>query len=673
MLRLVAHRLPAVNIKSLASRALRMGLVIFAPDVFLKQIAAVMVLIVLRRVFLSGGRLLRSMSRSLMSLVNSEAEQAYNLRRQRRICKDYTSFRRMGEQLDKVLGLDKWKRDSNSRLFDAKMLQERTQRYQTLMGNGDVEGCLFHLRHELLRKHFGICNPELFEVTNSGTKEVVENYVETVCQTMTWVALEHHEKHQEHFPSQRPVSIAEKVAFFSETKHSFGRCALLLSGGGQLGMYHFGVVKALYQNGLLPRVISGTSSGSIVCGMLAVRTDAELEIMWSPNFNWEENLNLYFIGGSDFNRFIRRQAFYDADVLARSLKDNIGETTTFLEAFDMTGRICNITVSGLPGTTQYPMLLNYLTSPHVLIWSAACASAAVPGVFEPRELFAKDRYGQIVSYYPGGLKWRDGSMQNDLPMTRLTEMFNVNFFIVSQVNPHAKILSGGGAVSSRGPIFRTAQFLRRELKQYLLSIAEFGSGTAGRRVSPWFRPVGISAIGLLVQEYEGDITIFNGRGMRELTNLFINGSNDMLRRYTAASQLETWKRIPQIENACKIEFVMEEILKQLRSETLQKKGEQPKSNPCQHAPLLTAMVSTDLGMKRLPSFQQDLAKSMAERAEEQKRDEKHVEQSPLLKSGKSFSTPRLGDAVREPQRKSSSSRLFATNQSMLNLLVLEES
>ena len=30
----------------------------------------------------------------------------------------------------------------------------------------------------------------------------------------------------------------------------------------------------------------------------------------------------------------------------------------------------------------------------------------------------------------------DGSVANDLPMQRLTELFNVNTFIVSQVNPH---------------------------------------------------------------------------------------------------------------------------------------------------------------------------------------------------------------------------------------------
>merc|ERR1712203_910894 len=102
--------------------------------------------------------------------------------------------------------------------------------------------------------------------------------------------------------------------------------------------------------------------------------------------------------------------------------------------------------------------------------SAAQASAAVPGIFEPTELLAKDRFGQIRSYLPSGLRWRDGSMQNDLPMTRLGELFNVNYFIVSQVNPHAQLMTGGGFGTAAGPIYRASQFLRREIKQYLLSM-----------------------------------------------------------------------------------------------------------------------------------------------------------------------------------------------------------
>ena len=33
-------------------------------------------------------------------------------------------------------------------------------------------------------------------------------------------------------------------------------------------------------------------------------------------------------------------------------------------------------------------------------------------------------------------RWRDGSLEEDLPMRGLSETFNVNYFLVSQTNPH---------------------------------------------------------------------------------------------------------------------------------------------------------------------------------------------------------------------------------------------
>jgi len=583
------------------------GMTIFAPDVFFKQLMIVGTIAGFRFVVhhLKGW----VYQAWLETLIRSSprAKEIDELRQKRSQARDYRSFKLVSRDLDRKLGYDAWKKDDRSNLFDAKRLRERTRKYRELMDDGDVEGCLFFLRQELLRKHFGVCNPRLFEKCNTGTKEVIETYVETVCEAMTWAAFEHHERSGEPVRKTtssgtptRPVTLEEKLAFFSETKHSFGRCALLLSGGAQLGMYHWGVVKALHQNGLLPRIISGTSAGSIICAVVCSHTDDELMNMYRDDFDWDNNFKFTFFGDVDFHRFLQRrgEALYSSDVLAETLRKNIGDLT-FLEAYDLTGRICNITVSGLPGNTQYPMLLNYLTSPHVLIWSASLASAAVPGIFEPRELMAKDRYGKVVPYFPEGLKWRDGSMQNDLPMTRLTELFNVNFFIVSQVNPHAMLITGAGYGRNRGPIYRIAQFLRRELKQYLISISEVSLGTAGTRVSPWLRPVGYSAVGLLVQEYEGDITIYNGRGLREIPHMLENPNPALLQRYTRKSEWQTWEHIPRIENSCKIEFVMDEILKQLRQERVNKKPE-----PANAGTLIKRMVSKEMGIKRLPSFQQ---------------------------------------------------------------------
>ena len=61
------------------------------------------------------------------------------------------------------------------------------------------------------------------------------------------------------------------------------------------------------------------------------------------------------------------------------VRDNTGDYT-FQEAFDRTGRIINITVAPM-NDYEPPRLLNYLTAPHVCVWSAAAASCAIPGMY----------------------------------------------------------------------------------------------------------------------------------------------------------------------------------------------------------------------------------------------------------------------------------------------------
>ena len=61
-------------------------------------------------------------------------------------------------------------------------------------------------------------------------------------------------------------------------------------------------------------------------------------------------------------------ALFDNQVLKAALRENIGDVT-FQEAYNRTRRILNITVS-TSGTFEMPRLLNYLTAPNVLVWSA---------------------------------------------------------------------------------------------------------------------------------------------------------------------------------------------------------------------------------------------------------------------------------------------------------------
>lgn len=96
----------------------------------------------------------------------------------------------------------------------------------------------------------------------------------------------------------------------------------------------------------------------------------------------------------------------------------------------------NITVSSA-SVYELPRLLNYLTAPNVLIWSAIAASCSVPFIFSSSEILAKDpKTGLAQPWNASPQRWIDGSVDNDLPMAKLSELFNVNHFIVSQVNPH---------------------------------------------------------------------------------------------------------------------------------------------------------------------------------------------------------------------------------------------
>jgi len=124
----------------------------------------------------------------------------------------------------------------------------------------------------------------------------------------------------------------------------------------------------------------------------------------------------------------------------------------------------NITVTNA-NRVEEAKLLNYLTTPNVLLWSAARASSAIPYLYDPVRLMQKTEEGEIVPYHRTETLYIDGSIGGDLPMQRMSELFNVNSFFVSQVNPHAipfLAVDGGGILESK----MRRRFLRT-LKQFV--------------------------------------------------------------------------------------------------------------------------------------------------------------------------------------------------------------
>lgn len=78
------------------------------------------------------------------------------------------------------------------------------------------------------------------------------------------------------------MTIREKLKFFSEIRHSYGRTALMFSGGASMGVYHLGCIKVLKEQNLCPRIVCGSSAGSIFAALVCCRTYEELDELYDP-------------------------------------------------------------------------------------------------------------------------------------------------------------------------------------------------------------------------------------------------------------------------------------------------------------------------------------------------------------------------------------------------------
>jgi predicted acylesterase/phospholipase RssA len=434
---------------------------------------------------------------------------------------DYASWREIALELDRLEGADAWKQDEISKDYDYLLLKERLRMMRKLRRSGDVRQLVFHLSESLHGNLGNTANPMLYAYARVGTKQLIHEYIEEVARCLDFVCVGD-------FPD---FDHNEKFVFFRRTGMSFGRSALLLSGGATLGMFHLGVIKALWENGLLPKVLSGSSAGAIIAAMVATRTEEELPTIFDP-----ESLTLQAFQSVSLSKMLRSGALMDPARLEECLMRNI-RAGSFLENFERTRRIVGITVSPSEANQQ-PRLLNYLTAPHVMIRSAVLASCAVPGVFPPVMLEALDYSGKEVPYMRSK-RWIDGSLSNDLPMLRLARLHNVNHYIVSQTNPHIV------------PFMREHNARRRNLVTYAREMAT----VAGRDLIKVTRDhVGgygamriVDTLNEIVQQrYSGDISIFPKHTPQQLMRMFANPSVSDIRRFIREGERATW---PQLERA----------------------------------------------------------------------------------------------------------------------------
>ena len=309
-----------------------------------------------------------------------------------------------------------------------------------------------------------IANPMLFTATYVGTKKIIEDYVEEVSESLAYIASE----------SCSCLCRAEKIEFFEHCKQAYGQPAIMFSGGATLGLFHTGVCKALLEQDLMPKVLSGSSAGAIMTAMLGTSKPSDI----SGLLNGEN----FFSEAFHFRKFSEilkgNGGVADVKYLKKFLIENLGDVT-FEEAFKISGLHINVAVAPYDAS-QEARILNAYTSPDLLVWSAVLASCAVPILFPPVKLTSKRQNGQLTPYM-ANTRWVDGSVRSDFPQEKMARLYNLNYTIASQVNPHIVPFMQSDVERYRRDLLSWPErIVRRQGKVISKGIMDFARGRVGK-------------------------------------------------------------------------------------------------------------------------------------------------------------------------------------------------
>ncbi|PHZ09651.1 patatin-domain-containing protein [Rhizopus microsporus ATCC 52813] len=460
--------------------------------------------------------------------------------------KTFEEWQERAKELDKYLKNDQWINKPESKIYDYKLIKSRLEHQRKAREIGDVDNMMYLLRVGLLRNFGGICDRRLFSHAYVGTKQLIQDYMEEVVRQIEYI---------ESTPDFEPQA---KLKFFSDTRQSFGCSALVLQGGTALALYHIGIVKALNEQGLLPRIISGTAIGAMIAALICIHTDEELPTILQPDgINLTAFSNKRATGHFKrrITRFLKYGYLMDMKVLQECVRANVGDLT-FEEAYARSKRVLNISVSS-SRTQEVPQLLNYLTAPNVLIWSAACCSTASAGLFGSCDLMAKDKNGNIVKWISSNVKWNHWSetspAESETPLYRLSELFNVNHFIVSQASIYAiPFIAKAQNLHHETLIHKLAYIVASEFKHRLYQLDQL------HLLPRAFR-------GVIEEKMSGNVNVVPDLNFSDLNILFSNPSHQSLAYWILHGERSIWPLIAFIKTRCMIELALDRAVLRLKA------------------------------------------------------------------------------------------------------------
>jgi predicted acylesterase/phospholipase RssA len=401
----------------------------------------------------------------------------------------------------------------------------------------------------------------------ASSRRLIRAYHQEVENGLTYLA-------ESGLGADEQIELMDRITLFRKMKQNMGRTALMLSGGGAQAMYHLGVVKALIESKQYDniKVISGTSGGSITAGMCAIckadelyeevcvpwistdfRRDGSMKkqnIRWFPSMTEMATFWLKCKLMVDSAEFRRTCEFYYRDI-------------TFEEAFERTGKHVCITVSASRASqgrgTAQRLLLNHISTPHVTIASAVAASCALPGVMKPAKLVAKSSTGELEPFEVDGVEWIDGSVQADLPFQRISTLFAVSSFIVSQTNFHVvPLMNKAHHPNKKSKYWMMFQSLEWDIRNRALKLGRLGlfPRMFGQDMSKVFK-----------QKYHGNLTIvprfttMQTFGLQALSNPTVED----MKVYLKYGSMATWFWLNTIRDMIRLEKDLDDCLNSLEA------------------------------------------------------------------------------------------------------------
>ncbi|WOE42929.1 DUF3336 domain-containing protein [Acinetobacter chinensis] len=474
--------------------------------------------------------------------------QAYRikkLKRQLERAESYEEWKSTALKIDEESGAQEWKLDNSSAYFDAEIISHRLnllRRYRTSERTRDL---MYILREGLTYDIANIAHPLLFTATYVGTKKIIEDYIDEVSKSLAFVASN----------ECQSLSAQEKLDFFEQCRTAYGQPAIMFSGGATLGLFHTGVCKALMEQDLMPKVLSGSSAGAIMTAMLGVSKPSDVTGILSGENFFSEAFHFRKIG-----QILKGDGgIADVRYLKKFLVENLGDVT-FAEAFKTSGLHINVAVAPYDAS-QDARIMNAYTSPDLLVWSAVLASCAVPVLFPPVRLTSK-RYDGEQTPYMATTRWVDGSVRSDFPQEKMARLYNINYTIASQVNPHIVPFMQTDEQRYRSDMLSWPERIaRRQGKVISKGVMDFtrqriGNVNALRRLMD-------HGYGIVDQRYYGDLNIVGNYSFKHYGYMLQNPRPFLFKLLQREGERATWPKISAIETHARVGKTIQHCLELL--------------------------------------------------------------------------------------------------------------